>query len=117
MVLEFISIFYMIEDADSSDKKCLKDRRAQRIALCQHHQSAFIYLFNPGNRQALLNCCAVDHKVFHNLLDLFQPISHNENGVWGAANGLKLKKVQSSDNWLIQSQYYNGWTRSNYLPT
>eukprot|EP00536_Pseudo-nitzschia_multiseries_P015480 jgi/Psemu1/42766/gm1.42766_g len=76
--LEILSIFCMIdndnsEDEDSSDRH-LKDRRTPRIALCQHCQSSFIYLFNCGNKQALLNCCGVDHKVFCNLLDLFQPV-------------------------------------------
>eukprot|EP00536_Pseudo-nitzschia_multiseries_P003321 jgi/Psemu1/7497/gm1.7497_g len=75
--LEVLSIFCMIddgnsEDEDSSDRR-LKDRRTPRIALCRLCQSSFIYLFNCGNKQALLNCCDVDHKVFRNLLDLFQP--------------------------------------------
>eukprot|EP00536_Pseudo-nitzschia_multiseries_P004936 jgi/Psemu1/11312/gm1.11312_g len=78
-LVEFISIFCMIdnndEDEDSSDEKRLKDRRTPSIALRRHHQSAFIYLFNSGNKQqALLNCYGVDHKVFWVLLDLFQPV-------------------------------------------
>ena len=33
----------------------------------------FYYMFNSGDDQALLNCCGVDHKVFRQLLELFQP--------------------------------------------
>eukprot|EP00536_Pseudo-nitzschia_multiseries_P006087 jgi/Psemu1/14415/gm1.14415_g len=74
MALEFLSIFCMInndgnKDEDSPDEKHLKDRRRPRIALCRHHQSTFIYLFNSGNKQALLNCCGVDHKVFSTIAD------------------------------------------------
>eukprot|EP00536_Pseudo-nitzschia_multiseries_P007690 jgi/Psemu1/18512/gm1.18512_g len=105
MALEFISIFCTIgdddEDEDLSGKKCLKGRRITKIALHQHRQPAFFYLFNSGSKQALLNCCGVDHKVFCNLLDLFQLDNISaigakyatlyENQVWGAANRLKLK--------------------------
>eukprot|EP00536_Pseudo-nitzschia_multiseries_P014970 jgi/Psemu1/40747/gm1.40747_g len=38
----------------------------------------------------------------------------HEKRVWGAADGLKLL-IQHSDNWLIQSQYYNGWTCDTYV--
>eukprot|EP00536_Pseudo-nitzschia_multiseries_P019526 jgi/Psemu1/61165/gm1.61165_g len=62
------------EDEDSSDEKRLKDERTHRIALYQHHQSTLINLFNSGNKQTLCNCCGVNHKVFCNLLDLFQPV-------------------------------------------
>eukprot|EP00536_Pseudo-nitzschia_multiseries_P014044 jgi/Psemu1/37354/gm1.37354_g len=76
--LEILSIFCMIDNGDSEDEdpsgRRLKDRRTPRIALRQHCQSSFIYLFNCGNEQALLNCCGVDHKVFCDLLDLFQPV-------------------------------------------
>eukprot|EP00536_Pseudo-nitzschia_multiseries_P014382 jgi/Psemu1/38488/gm1.38488_g len=76
--LEILSIFCMIDDGNSEDEdpsdRRLKDRRTPRIALCQHCQSSFIYLFNSGNEQALLNCCGVDHKVFCDLLHLFQPV-------------------------------------------
>jgi hypothetical protein len=30
-------------------------------------------MYHSGNDQALINCCAVDHKVFAELLDLFKP--------------------------------------------
>eukprot|EP00536_Pseudo-nitzschia_multiseries_P001618 jgi/Psemu1/3738/gm1.3738_g len=67
------------EDEDPSDMR-LKDRRTPRIALCRHCQSSFIYLFNSGNEQALLNC-GVDHKVFRDLLHLFQPLTLTKNEV------------------------------------
>jgi transposase-like protein len=31
-------------------------------------------MFDSGNEQALINCCAVDHKVFAELLELFEPV-------------------------------------------
>eukprot|EP00536_Pseudo-nitzschia_multiseries_P000754 jgi/Psemu1/1694/gm1.1694_g len=66
--LEILSIFCMIDDGDS-DNEDPSDRPLRR-----HCQSSFIYLFNSGNEQALLNCCGVDHKVFRDLLHLFQPV-------------------------------------------
>eukprot|EP00536_Pseudo-nitzschia_multiseries_P009138 jgi/Psemu1/200010/e_gw1.249.34.1 len=38
----------------------------------------------------------------------------HEKRVWGGADGLKLL-IQHSDNFLIQSQYYNGWTCNTYV--
>eukprot|EP00536_Pseudo-nitzschia_multiseries_P008593 jgi/Psemu1/20787/gm1.20787_g len=67
MALEFIFIFCMIDDDDNEDEDSSDEKSVRR-----HCQSNFIYLFNSGNKQALLNCCGVDHKVFCNLLDLFQ---------------------------------------------
>eukprot|EP00536_Pseudo-nitzschia_multiseries_P016166 jgi/Psemu1/45146/gm1.45146_g len=32
-----------------------------------------MYLYRSGNNQALLNCCGVDHVVFRELIDLFEP--------------------------------------------
>eukprot|EP00536_Pseudo-nitzschia_multiseries_P006071 jgi/Psemu1/14371/gm1.14371_g len=53
--LEILSIFCMIDDGDSEDEdpshRHLKDRRTPRIALHQHCQSSFIYLFNCGSEQ------------------------------------------------------------------
>eukprot|EP00536_Pseudo-nitzschia_multiseries_P015207 jgi/Psemu1/41637/gm1.41637_g len=81
--LEILSIFCtgtcMIDDGNSEDEedpfnRRLKDRRTPRIAIRRHCQSSFTYLFNSGNEQALLNCCGVDHKVFRDLLHLFQPV-------------------------------------------
>ena len=54
------------------DKK-RRDRRTPRIAIKRYSQSAFMYLYRSGNDQALLNCCGVDHVVFRELLDLFEP--------------------------------------------
>eukprot|EP00536_Pseudo-nitzschia_multiseries_P010585 jgi/Psemu1/26410/gm1.26410_g len=81
--LEILSIFCMIDDGDSEDEedpfnRRLRDRRTPRIAIRRHCQSSFTYLFNSGNEQALLNCCGVDHKVFRDLLHLFQPYQKEE---------------------------------------
>eukprot|EP00536_Pseudo-nitzschia_multiseries_P006357 jgi/Psemu1/65555/estExt_Genemark1.C_1340006 len=50
-----------------------RDCRTPRIAIKRYSQSAFMYLYQSGNNQALLNCCGVNHKVFRELLDLFKP--------------------------------------------
>eukprot|EP00536_Pseudo-nitzschia_multiseries_P004511 jgi/Psemu1/10126/gm1.10126_g len=55
------------------DKK-RRDRRTPRIAIKRYSQSPFIYLYQSGNDQALLNCCGVDHVVFRELLHLFEPL-------------------------------------------
>eukprot|EP00536_Pseudo-nitzschia_multiseries_P011737 jgi/Psemu1/29791/gm1.29791_g len=126
--LEFISIFCMIddddEDEDYSDRNCLKDRRTPRTALCQHRQSAFIYLFNPGNEQALLNCCGVDHKVFRDLLDLFEPVfdiytidkkraypQANLNKEWST----KGKKTRGKCNMLSWASPFFGFAQEDLL--
>ena len=43
-------------------------------ALKRHSESAFKFLCNSGDDQALINCCAVDHEVFCEPLQLFQPV-------------------------------------------
>eukprot|EP00536_Pseudo-nitzschia_multiseries_P017121 jgi/Psemu1/49421/gm1.49421_g len=116
MALELISIFCMInddKDEDSPGRNCLKDRRTLRIALRQHHQSAFIYLFNSGKEQALLNCCGVDHKVFCDLLDLFNHTTIADYGVhnqmqemlnkYGAMGMVNSAFKVRLTNYLIQS--------------
>eukprot|EP00536_Pseudo-nitzschia_multiseries_P009861 jgi/Psemu1/24433/gm1.24433_g len=58
MALEFISIFTRMTDNDNEHDDCPDEK-----ALCCHHQSTFLYLYNSGNKHALLlNCCSVDHK-------------------------------------------------------
>ena len=60
----------------SKDEKRRRDRRTKRVALRYYTNSSFYYLFHSGDDQSLLNCCAVDHRVFRSLLDVFQPIFH-----------------------------------------
>eukprot|EP00536_Pseudo-nitzschia_multiseries_P013111 jgi/Psemu1/34223/gm1.34223_g len=55
------------------DKK-RRDRRTPRIAITRYSQSAFMYLYRSDNDQVLPNCCGVDHVVFRELLDLFEPL-------------------------------------------
>ena len=47
-----------------------RDNRTPRISLKRYSESPFTFLFKSGNDQALLNCCAVDHRVFQNLSQL-----------------------------------------------
>ena len=57
----------------SNEERRRKDRRTPRIAIRRHADSPFVFLFESGDNQALLNCCGVDHKVFRDLLELFGP--------------------------------------------
>eukprot|EP00536_Pseudo-nitzschia_multiseries_P005401 jgi/Psemu1/12500/gm1.12500_g len=126
--LEILSIFCMIDDGDSEDEadpsdRHLKDRRTPRIAICRHCQSSFTYLFNSGNEQALLNCCGVDHKVFRDLLHLFQPVfdmitlpNKVEMEEYISAIGAKYPALHEKEyGALPMSQYYNGWTCDTYV--
>ena len=74
MALELVFFYFAYLDdpptmSDEDEKR--RDRRTPRIALRKYNKSSFYYLFHSGCDQALLNCCAVDHAVFKNLLDLF----------------------------------------------
>ena len=60
----------------SKDDKRRRDRRTKRVALRYYRNSSFYYLFQSGDDQSLLNCCAVDHRVFRSLLEVFQPVFH-----------------------------------------
>jgi len=58
----------------SPEEKKRRDRRTPRIALKRYSESPFAYLFRSGNDQALMNCCAVDHVTFRELLAMFKPV-------------------------------------------
>ena len=60
----------------SKDDKRRRDRRTKRVALRYYRNSSFYYLFQSGDDQSLLNCCAVDHWVFQSLLEVFEPVFH-----------------------------------------
>jgi hypothetical protein len=78
--LELLIYYHIFEDDDSDESTLgLEDRRRRskkipRISLQKYVQSAWRYMFDSGNDQALINCCAVDHKVFAELLELFEPV-------------------------------------------
>ena len=83
LMQQFMAAWFILfnDDDDSDEEPCLslQDRRRRskkipRIALKNYNQSAFRFLFDSGNDQALINCCAVDHKVFAELLEIFSPI-------------------------------------------
>jgi hypothetical protein len=61
------------DDKMSIDDRRRRDRRIPRIALISYKDSPFIYLYESGNDQALLNATATDHTVFGKLVDLFKP--------------------------------------------
>ena len=75
----------------SLEERRRRSRKIPRIALKQYQQSAFRFMFDSGNNQALINCCAVDHKVFRELLDLFKPVfdSHTIDHKTGLIKKLK----------------------------
>ena len=50
--------------------------KTMRVALRYYKKSSFYYLFHSGNDQSLLNCCAVDHRIFRSLLKVFEPVFH-----------------------------------------
>ena len=76
MELELIFFYhgYTISIKQRKKNKNRQDKRTPWISLKQYAESPFSFLFNSGNDQALLNCCAVDLRVFCNLLHLFKPI-------------------------------------------
>ena len=46
------------------------DRKTPRISIRRYTESSFLFIFNSGNEQALLNCFEVDHMRFKELLDM-----------------------------------------------
>ena len=77
MSLEIMSFYvggFLLEEELFPEDNRRSDKRTPRITLRRYSKSPFLYLFQSGNNQALLNCCGVDHKVFHELLELFAPV-------------------------------------------
>ena len=79
--IEILAYYFLFhrreEDEDeglSLEERRRRSRRIPRIALTKYRQSAFRVMFDSGNNQALINCCAVDHIVFIELLELFEPV-------------------------------------------
>ena len=89
MALELFTCAYLLIEDDldkpelSLEDRRRRDRRTPRIALRKYSMSSFHYLYQSGNGQALLNCCAVDHRVFRELLDMFAPVFNSYRYVKG----------------------------------
>eukprot|EP00536_Pseudo-nitzschia_multiseries_P009979 jgi/Psemu1/24666/gm1.24666_g len=79
------------------EDKRRRDRRTPRIAIKRYTQSPFIYLYQSGNDQALLNCCGVDHVVFRELLDLFEPL-YNLYTIDKNTGVIRQKKICATTN-------------------
>ena len=62
-----------VNNALTPEDKRRRDRRIPRIALRPCNESPFSYLLASGNDQALLNVTATDHKVFGDLVSVFEP--------------------------------------------
>ena len=71
--LPLVLELFFDEDEMSMEEKRRRDRRIPRCALMPYQKSPFLFLFNSGNDQALLNATATDHQVFRELLGLFAP--------------------------------------------
>ena len=77
-----LAYYILFDDSDDDDdtpqlsieERRRRDRRYPRIAVQYYEQSSFRYLFLSGDEQALLNACGVDHKVFDEILQLFEPV-------------------------------------------
>ena len=80
----------------SEEEKHRRDRRIPRIALRKYEFSSFRYMFESKNDQALLNCCAVDHVTFKELLELCEPYfsRYTVNPTNGRIRKIKLDLLQ-----------------------
>ena len=72
--LEIFFIFMAAAaEEEETEELSIEDRRRRskrfpRASIWRYSQSPFKYMFSKGNDQALLNCCGIDYKVFHELL-------------------------------------------------
>ena len=71
--LELIAYHLLFNNDDSDEEyslslvdRCRRSKKIPRIALKKYNQSAFRFMYESGNDQALLNCCAVDQRCFKN---------------------------------------------------
>ena len=64
------------------------------IAIRRYSKSPFLYLFESGDNQALLNCCGVDHPTFNELLLAFEPVfnCHTFDQVTGRIRTIVITK-------------------------
>ena len=84
--LELLACCHIFDDSSNKDEDKpglgLENSRSwsqrhPRISLRKHSQSAFCHMCDSGKDQALTDHCAVDHKVFGELLQLFNPVFEN----------------------------------------
>ena len=93
--LEMIMFFMAAAAEEEEDELSLEERRRcsrkfPRLSIRKCSQSPFECMFLKGRDQALTNCCGINHKVFHELLNHFQPVfnQHTINRDTGLINGL-----------------------------
>ena len=92
--------YFILFDEDDDDgtpqlsieNRRRRDRRYPRASVQFYEQSPFRYIFLSGDEQALLNACGVDHKVFDELLQRFQPVfdTHTLDRATGHIKKMKL---------------------------
>ena len=93
MGFELLFYFAFFDDGDNkltAKDKRRRDRRTPRITIRYYRKSSFYYLFKSGNDQSLLNCCAVDHTAFRNLLEIFQPV-YDKHTIDEATNRIRKR--------------------------
>ena len=94
MGFELLFYFAFFDNRDNkltAEDKRRRDRRTPRIVITRYYrESSFYYLFKSGNNQSLLNCCAVDHTAFRNLLEIFQPV-YDKHTIDEATNRIRKR--------------------------
>ena len=73
-------VLFMAAAAEEEEAELSPEERRRRsgkfpgLSIRKHSQSPFKCMLSKGNDQALSNCCGIDHKAFHELLNCFEPV-------------------------------------------
>ena len=102
---ELLACHCLFDDSSNKDEdkpglglenRMCQSQRHPRISLKKCSQSAFCHRHDSGNNQALIDCCAVDHKVFGELLQLFKSVfdDHGVDQLTGLTKKLKPSQTR-----------------------
>jgi hypothetical protein len=75
----------------------LRSGKIRRGALLPPSQSAFMYLYNSGQDDALVTLCGFNHASFSALLALFEPIFNENTPYSSSAGGGLIKALKRRD--------------------
>jgi hypothetical protein len=75
----------------------LRSGKIRRGALLPPSQSAFMYLYNSGQDDALVALCGFNHASFSALLALFEPIFNENTPYSSSAGGGLIKALKRRD--------------------
>ena len=75
----------------------LRSGKIRRGALLPPSQSAFMFLYNSGQDDALVTLCGFDHASFSALLALFEPIFNDYSPYSSSAGGGLIKALKRRD--------------------